>query len=110
MQVLGSSHICMAKLLQTASVLCPTPYTVSHIMRKIRPITASRMDDQGHHWFAGQKSNAGATPQHLDILVGRHDRLKCGMVILVAPKKDRNSWCGTLKNKDLTLHILDFPN
>lgn len=36
---------------------------------------------------AGQKPNPGATPQLLDIMVGQHDRLKCGMVILVKPKK-----------------------
>lgn len=43
---------------------------------------------------AGQKPSAGATPQHLDIMVGQHDRLKCGMVILVKPKNKETACVG----------------
>lgn len=56
---------------------------------------------------AGQKPNAGATPQLLDIMVGQHNRLTCGIVIFLKPKNHRNSLCGSLKNevRAYSLHI-----
>lgn len=54
---------------------------------------------------AGQKPNAGATPEILDIMVGQHDWLKCGMVILVKPKTRQKQPVWDLeKQRSYSLH------
>lgn len=78
------------KALANSSVLCPSQVSHAQLLLPGWMITDTTSGS------AGQKPKAGATPQFLDIMVGQHDRLKCGMVILVKPKKrDRNSLCGT---------------
>ena len=45
---------------------------------------------------AGQKPNAGATPQVLDTTIGQHERLESGVVIVGIPKiKERYGLCVT---------------
>lgn len=44
----------------------------------------------------GQKLNAGATPQFLDTMIYKHERLKSGVVIVGMPKiKKRYGLSGT---------------
>lgn len=74
-----------------SSCLCLMPYNrsqVSHVMRKKHaqlqlPGWMSKDTSSGS---AGQKPNAGATPQVLDPLIGQHKRLKSGVVIVGMPK------------------------